>query len=516
MSVTSFAPRGKRYASVWEALADPQTVAAILILYCLFHFLLRLMLTPNYTLDESEQILFGQSLQWGYRFRHPPLITWLSWGTLTATGQSRAAFFLLKYVLMLAGLLAYFQAARIVIRDTRLAGLATFGLLTTVVIGYMPHIDLMHTVLLATMLAAYLWADARALTQGRWGDYVLLGVVAGLGILSKYIFLVLPIAMAIGTAFVPRLRARVRIVPMLLAIVIALAIVAPYAWWAKTHEYSLFALAQTITKSSGPALNFVAWLKGTGNLVVALAGFALPVAAVFPLLYWKACKPLTGLGDEEDRDWLKLYGVAMLAGILIMWVAVFVVGTEAFKSRWMHQVLLPLPIWLFLRAKMAGPNERADRIFVWVALVFALAVFAARIAIFETDASHCKTCREYWPMQSYAKDFRNAGFLGGTILSPTYDLAGNLRGVFPEARVVTPGYPVAVFGPPVAGQCLIVWEGDGEMPKSARDYLTGPMGITPGPDASRGNVLAPLLHAHRFDTMSYELLPTCSPKPPSP
>jgi 4-amino-4-deoxy-L-arabinose transferase-like glycosyltransferase len=502
----------RRYASVAGALSDPQIVASILILYCLIHFLLRLLLSHNFTLDESEQILFGQSLEWGYRFRHPPLITWLSWGTLTATANSRVAFFFLKYMLMFLGLIAYFQAARLVIRDVRLAGFATFGLLTTFVMGYMPHVDLMHTVLLATMLAAYLWVDARVLISGKWADYILLGVVTGLGILSKYVFLVLPIAITVGTIMVPRLRARLRIVPLLTALAIAAAIVAPYAYWASAHEYSLFALAQTITKSSGPALDVLGWLKGTGNLVVALAGFVLPFGAIFLLLYWNACKPLGGAGDDEDRDWLKMYAVAMIAGIVIMWLAVFVVGTEAFKARWMHQVLLPLPIWLFLRARMAGTAERSNRIFLWCAAVFALAVMVARVAIYETGGNHCKVCREYWPMSAYATALNRAGFNGGTILAPTYDLAGNLRGVFTDSRVVTPGYPLAVFGPPVPGPCLVMWEGAGEMPKSARDYLEGPMGARLGKDDLRGDLTVPLLTTHRFDTMSYVLLPEGSCK----
>jgi 4-amino-4-deoxy-L-arabinose transferase-like glycosyltransferase len=502
--------RGKRYDNVWAALAEPQVIVSILILYCLFHLLLRILLSPNYTLDESEQILFGQSLQWGYRFRHPPLITWLSWATLSATGQSRQAFFLLKYVLMFAGLLAYFQAGRIVLRDTKLAGLAVFGLLTTVAIGYLPHIDLMHTVLLTTMLAAYLWADARALTRGSWWDHVLLGLITGLGILSKYVFIVLPIAMSIGTLAVPRLRARLKPLPLIVAALIAASIVAPYAWWAWHNEYSLLALAETITKSPGPSLNLINWLKGSGALIVALLGFIVPLIPIFPLIYWRASKPLrVGEGDPQDRDWLAMYAVAMVAAAIIMWGAVFFVGTESFKPRWMHQVLMPLPIWLFLRVKIAGEGERADRIFYWLAAIFALAVFVARIAIYETGASHCNDCREYWPMRDYAQSFRRTGFLGGTIVAAPYDLAGNLRGVFPDARVLTPGYPPAVFGPPEEGQCLVVWHGSGEMPKVTRDYLLNTMHAKFGPNDLRGDMSALLIGTHRLETMSYLLMPAC-------
>jgi hypothetical protein len=502
--MSSAAKRARR--DLWSELAAPSSVVSFLLLYCAIHFLVRYLLSPNFTLDESEQMLFGQSLQWGYRFRHPPLITWLTWGTLTATGNGRAAFFFLKYAIMAVGLAAYFAAARIVIRDVRMAAMATFALLTTFVMGFLPHVDLMHTVLLATMLAAFLWAGARILTRGTPRDYLLLAAITGLGILSKYVFLVLPVAYGIAIALTPRLRARIKTGPLILSIVLALAIVAPYAWWSYTHEYSLFALAKTITKGQGPEFSPVNWLVGTGDLIWAFISFGLPLIAIFPLLYWPACKPLT-ITDDEDRDWLRLYEITMIAGLLMMWGAVFFIGTEAFKARWMHQIAMPLPIYLFLRARIAQAGDRANKIFAAVALVFALAVVGARVYIYETHAKDCKECREYWPMQTYARDFKRVGFDHGTILAETYDLGGNLRGVFPQARVVTPGYPVQVFGPSVAGPCLLVWEGDKQPSKDLLDYLSANYGVSIADAAVRGDSDAALLTSKsRRAVMNYALI----------
>ncbi len=369
------------------------------------------------------------------------------------------------------------------------------------------------------MLAAYLWADARALTSGRRRDYALLGVIAGLSILSKYIFLVLPIAMAIGTALVPRMRARVKLWPALLAVVIALAIIAPYAWWAKTHEYSLFALAQTITKSSGPALDFLGWLKGTGNLVVALVGFALPLIAIFLIFYWKASQPIYRPAGIDDRDWLKLYGFAMLAGIVIMWLA----GLRR-RHRGV-QVALDAP-GAAAAADLAVPAggrcggyERAVEQTVPVECrdPGARRVHRARVGIYEDRRGEkCKSCREYWPMQTYARAISTAwGSSDGTILAEPYDLAGNLRGVLPNSRVLTPGYPPDVFGPRVPGACLLVWEGDGDVPKDLLAYFEGPMGIHPGPDRVTGNVYARMVKGTRMHQLSYLYEPKCNSTLPS-
>ena len=150
----------KKSLTFWERVSEPQSVIAFLFLYCAIHFLVRAVVTPDFTLDESEQMLFSQTLQWSYRPGHAPLMTWLSWASLAATGGNRTAFLLLKYVLMALGLMAYFGAARIVIRDTLYAALATFALLATISMGYLTLIDKPETVLLATMLAAYMWAMA--------------------------------------------------------------------------------------------------------------------------------------------------------------------------------------------------------------------------------------------------------------------------------------------------------------------------------------------------------------------
>jgi 4-amino-4-deoxy-L-arabinose transferase-like glycosyltransferase len=499
----------RKSLTFWERLAEPQSVISFLFLYCAIHFLVRAVITPNFTLDESEQMLFSQTLQWGYRFRHPPLITWLSWASLAGTGGSRTAFLLLKYVLMALGLMAYFGAARIVIRDTLYAALATFSLLATFSMGYLPVIDLMHTVLLATMLAAYMWADARVVTRGTWLDHLVLGVVTGLGLVSKYVFLIMPIALGIGVALTPLFRARLKPLRLLLAGIVAAAIVAPYAMWAHAHDYSLLALTQSVTKGAGPTFNPIGWAEGIGNLVIAMVSFVLPAALVFPLLYWRACKRLDeGQGDTEDRAWLRTYEIALITGAGIMLCAVFFVGAESFKARWLHQVMLLLPVYAFLRVKIAGATDRANKLFIAFAVVFVLAVIGTRVAIYETHVENCKECREYWPMSTYADGIRQAGFRDGTILGATYDLAGNLRYQFPHSRVVTPGYAPSVFGPDLGGQCLVVWEGEKDPPKETVDYLETALHAKVTSASMRGDVMAKLLMSKkRFDSMSYILLP---------
>jgi hypothetical protein len=73
--------------------------------------------------------------------------------------------------------------------------------------------------------------------------------------------------------------------------------------------------------------------------------------------------------------------------------------------------------------------------------------------------------------------------------------------------VVTPGYPVQVFGPPVSGPCLLVWEGDRGPSKDLTDYLAANYGVTAKDAVTRGDVNATLLTSKtRRDTMNYILI----------
>jgi hypothetical protein len=482
----------RKSLSFRERLADPQSVISFLFLACALQFLVRTLVTPNFTLDESGQLLFSQSLQWSYQPGHAPLITWLSWAVWAGTNGSRTAFLLLKYALMALGLMAYFSAARLVIRDTFYAALATFALLATFSMGYLPVVDKPQIVLLATMLAAYMWADARVLARGTWLDHLVLGVVSGLGILAGYIFLVMPAALGIGTILTPQLRARLKPVPLLLATVVAAGIAAPYA--IEAH-------------AAGGAATSLGWSRDIGNTLLAIATFALPAALIFPLLYWRACRPLDA-SDIEDHAWLRTYGIALIAGIVIVLGIVVCADFESFVTGGLYAAMLLLPVYAFLRVRIAGPVGRANTMFLAFVGLFVLAVMGTRIAIYETHADKCKACREYWPMPIYADGLRQAGFQQGTIVGATYDLAGNLRYHFPQSRVTTPGYAPAMFGPDPGGDCLVLWEGEGDTPKATRDYLSGALHAKVTPTSPRGDITAKLLTSKkRFAAMSYILLP---------
>jgi hypothetical protein len=476
----------------WWQLTEPRHVVSILLFYCLLNFVLRLALSPNFLPGEADQVLLGQTLRWGYLPAHPPLTTWLSWAVLTAGQQSRAAFFLLRDALMAAGLVAYFGAARVVIGDVRVAALATFGLLATFAFGWLAHVFSLEAVTLTLMLALYMRADAKVIERGALLDYIGLGVVTGFGALSSYAFLVLPIALSLALIAAPRFLSRLKILPLLLALAIALAIVAPYEIFGQ------------IASAGGGEKDFA---RSAGILAVHLIGLVLPFALIFPFLFRNACRPLTQ-GDGEQLSWLRFYDVAMMVAAAIVIVLLFVLDFKTLKGPWFYPAAMLLPIYLFLRARVAGWAESNGKIYALIVLGIALLSMGGRIAVYETQGEHCTECSQWWPMREYQDSLQHVGFQQGTILAPTLDLAGNLRGVFPDAHVMTPGFDPQTFGGVADGQCMVVWEGQGAAPQETLAYLSSALHANPKATTERGNVFARLNKTKsHMEPMSYMLLP---------
>lgn len=463
----------------WDLLAQPQTIVSWFVLYCSAQFLVRVLLSPNLNAGEAEQMLFGQSFQWGYHPGHPPLMTWLSWAVLSLTQESRFALFLLREAIACIALSAAFGAARIVLGDVRHAAHAAFLLTAMYGFGWLLHAGRMETTLLAAMLALYLWADLRTLARGSLFDHVVLGLITGLGVLTSYIFLVLPFALSVGVALTPELRRRLRLAPLGLGAVVALAIVAPYFAFAPAP------LAAVTSEYGG--------LLALRDVAVALVLFSLPGVAIFAAIYPRACLPLPR--EDREQSWLRLLKLAMLAALIVSAAAILLLRPEAGKIDWVYPVLLPLPIYLLQRAALArAEDDRRERLLLAAIAVCVVAVLGGRYVAYRwVGATDCKQCSEYWPMARYADSFRQAGFLGGTIVASDAPLAGNLRSAFPDARVVMPHAPAKMFGPPVSGECLVVWPGGAQVPADLAAYVGQTYGAKLQARALQGDVEAGLL-----------------------
>jgi len=182
------------------------------------------------------------------------------------------------------------------------------------------------------------------------------------------------------------------------------------------------------------------------------------VVILFALPLWRGFRDVvSGSAAPALRANAILIGTTMAIGLAILWALVIAGGATTFKVRYLYQVLLVLPVWLFLIIEAGRPPERSLKIFALVLATLAIFVTGKRI-IHATGVTSCGVCVEWRPHGALAAQLKDAGFPGnGTVLTDI-ETGGNMRVYFPRARIIDPAYPLVVpHASSDAGQCLILY-----------------------------------------------------------
>ncbi len=251
--------------------------------------------------DNIEQLNWVHSLEWGY-YKHPPLATWLLWLPVRIFGVNAWTSYVLGAVVSLATMgLLWRLLAR-----TRGSVFANVALLAVLCISYYSaglNAYNHNTVLTfwSTASAALCW---KAFTSARLRWWAALGLVLGLGMLTKY---QIAITMASVLAFWLTQRgwrdARQR-QGLLLAALIALLVFTPHLQWLRSHDFGPVQYA--IGSSLGAHLDFVGRVQAVSIwLGDQLLNRALPAWLLLAFLFYRsrrATLPATPTTPADPRS----------------------------------------------------------------------------------------------------------------------------------------------------------------------------------------------------------------------
>ncbi|WP_153145507.1 glycosyltransferase family 39 protein [Dechloromonas sp. H13] len=287
--------------------------------------------------DEAQYWTWAQHLDWGY-FSKPPGVAALIALSTTLFGDGLLG---VKALAMLCYPLAAAACWAIARRlyDARVAFWSALAVLTLPIFAWL-GLFVSTDALLTLFWALALWAYLRALDSDAWGDWLLLGAICGLGLLSKY-----TMAAWLGAAFLHLLafhRRRLASPKPWLATGVALLILGPNLGWNVAHDFPTLKHTADITvnrKAGGG-------LKALGEFWAAQWGAFGPVlGSVFFILLFQVRKSWS---DERTR--------------LLLWFALplwAVVSAQAFKStanaNWAAPAFAPAAIavvaWLLQRGR---------------------------------------------------------------------------------------------------------------------------------------------------------------------
>ena len=324
------------------------------------HVLLRIAVSPVLEIDESSQVVLAQEFAWGYTVQ-PPLYTWLQAAFFKLFGVSILGLSLFKNLLLWSLYVFTYKAARTLGTAHLPAVCSTLGLLLIPQIAWESQRDLTHSVLLSTVTAATLWVFFRLADRRSLAGYAGLGLCCGLAILSKYSALLFLTAAAAAALCVPRYRAVLLDRRILLSIATLLAISAPHAVWAASHQATLL---ETTGKFHFARTGDWAFLLA--NAAFRLLRAFIPNLAVIAVLFLAGWR--TGLLSFRGEA-ARFLGLWILIALGMALAGMWLTHATAVRGRWLQPLFVCTPVLLAAAFNLPPPRRWAKRLLIVCACI---------------------------------------------------------------------------------------------------------------------------------------------------
>ena len=455
---------------------DPGASSRRLILYLGLYFschvLVRVLISDSLELDEAEQVVLSQWLLPGYS-PQPPLYTWLQILFFETLGTNVFALSLLKNALLFFTYTFVFLSCRRLYAESDFAILATLSLLFIQEIAWQSQRDLTHSVLVLTVSAATLYVVLRLLEKRSSLDYVLFGLVLGLGMLTKYNYLIFAGALTLSLFTTETGRTSLTDRRILASLGVAVLIALPYALWFLSYQETATASLEKLQILRADNV-----LKGLHSTLLSTVLFLTPLWLVYLVFFPAGFLPSNRVSSQKT-DLLPLRSYMMiLFELLVILVVVFHVSH--FKTRWMQPLLFVVPVYFFLHVKPEAVGKKARKRFVKLATIVAVLILNAMILrVVGAPLFDCYTDLNY-PYDAIANEVRALGFYDGVVVAEQRICAGNLRLQFPNSIVLDHKLAIPELSFEISDRPLLVlWDAKRwhVLPKPLRPYLKKLLGI---------------------------------------
>lgn len=414
----------------------------------------------------SDGLAWGHEWQWGY-YKHPPLPSWeveLFFDTLGDLG----VYLLSQITIGVTYLFVYLLG-----RELMAQKWAAAGTLLTACIYYfsIPTPEFNHNVAQMPLWAAIVYAYFLAVRDNSTRAWSLLGVLAGVALLTKYAAAVLLAVVLIHFLAGPERRVLLRNRGPYLSIVLCGAILAPHIVWLVHHHFPTLSYA---TRRAGQSAGMVHRLLAplhfllTQLLDISPAILVAAIAGFIGRESWKTILP-------PDRNLRFL--LTFTFGPAVLTCALSLLTGMGLRDMWGAPMWDLFGLLLVYATRTRWSQVSWKRLSVCMGAAFVLLPAAYVLSTAIVPAMRGKPSRTQWPDTAMAHAFEDAfrqmtghplrivaadGWLGGLIAArsasrPSVFTDGSLA----EAPWITPER-LAQQG------ALVLWQNAGPIPRSLR------------------------------------------------
>ena len=429
------APRALHFSDLVDGLLSWRGLLVYWSANALLFGLARYSVSRTLALDEARTVEMAQEFAAGYTARQPPLYDQASWLLAQLLGPGAASHLILRFVcIALIGLLTFAAVARATGQE-RYAAAASLSLSFHYFFGWYHHQWGPHTLLLCmaglwSFVALVDFAERPGVARA-----LMLGAAIGLGLVSKFSFLLFLAGLFGAALTLPDLRKALRSPWIGLAGVVALAVCAPYLiWLASVHADVVGTVQNHLVQTRQSHL--VRALIGIGLLLWSLVAFMMPWLAIIAALAPRAFDPRVRR-DHPTTPGERLAARTIVIAATLAAIGIIATGATNVGERYMHPLLVLAPVMVF--GRLAGVEGTAARLrLIAGAAVTAVGVLLAlRLALPTIDNLTQKTVRTAnLPFEAVAAQMAARGYDHGTALATDVREAGNLRSFLPRLRAV--------------------------------------------------------------------------------
>ncbi|APQ16367.1 glycosyltransferase family 39 protein [Maribacter hydrothermalis] len=309
-------------------------------------------------LEDAEQAYYSQWLRWGYDDQ-PPLYTWLQYGFNYLFGIGKIAFSMLRGLLFAGTLLLLYQFSVLRIKDTDKSKLVVLLLVLVPVFIDFTFRRLSHTSLLCLCVVASYYSIQLLKARKSISNYLLLGFLVGVGILSKYNYVFFLVTFALVTLWDKEMRAIVFNPKILVSILFSVLLVAPHIYWLLgPDEFQTF-LASSVEEKIGieeadfgfTLLPILIYAKGLFALI-------FPIFLVIGIGYFTKYLSF----NKQKLHWFaKMFFVQLL--VLGLFFLIF--QSQKVETRWLMPLFIPFMV-LLIESNSFKNNQKLVLVGFWI------------------------------------------------------------------------------------------------------------------------------------------------------
>ena len=242
----------------------------------------------NLPLDTIEALAWGSSLDWGFN-KHPPFSAFAVEFFYKIFGNQDWSYYLLSQIFVITAFIFVYLLSIDLFKNKKLALLSIFLLEGIFFYNYTtPEFNVNVSQL--PFWASSIYFSWRCLKNDKIKDYVFLGILMGLGFLSKYLFLFLIIGIELLFFFF-LLNKKIKTLNFILSGIVAFIVIFPHIIWLFENNFVTLTYGIQRTGENSSFLNhFIFPLKFIFKQIIVLIPFFLMSIALLKKIKIKKIK----------------------------------------------------------------------------------------------------------------------------------------------------------------------------------------------------------------------------------